>query len=202
MTAKNSSTRPRLCYTAARYSDVGSPYEHFEIQVFYQNFLFTSETTVAITWQTDQNSSRWYGCNIQLNSSDSEMLEKSYKLAQRVIRGLEGRDPEHVLDRLETLKATEVVYDSRVSEFVPLAKVAGPEKKRWMDHWQRMGRSHCHIAVVAETEDEARKLILKEAAERNETRFISQFIDAGQPVFTNGDCQPDTTPARERVQIG
>jgi hypothetical protein len=97
-------------------------------------------------------------------------------------------DPMQWAITLDELKAEQVMYCRRHSEYVTLSTYKGPEWKAWRDDWETMNSSSgCYWGCVARDEDEARAMLILEArngdlirSTRNE--YFEAWKAAGFPV--------------------
>lgn len=186
----------------------GKCYQHLTLQVFHES-LFTPDGYVTFTWQTDDDNDRWYAGEVIINCRCHTKLQEAYKLAARLTRNMNGYEFSlaDILGRLDRIRAVEVAYDPRLSENLPLDQIAPAHLRRYMDNYkvyENGSRFGCGIryAVLAANEEEAKKEILKKAAEDGDTDFITRFIEANQPVFySSTDRVPNTTPIRERIDV-
>ena len=94
-----------------------------------------------------------------------------------------------------------VIYDTRLSERVPVSEVLPAEVSSWIDGYSQMGNPHCRYSSLAVSEAEAMIDILTQASMKQDTEYIKQFIDAGQPVFIpQYDKAPNVVPVEDLLE--
>ncbi len=185
------------------YRTLDSGFEHFHIEVF-DNLEANSSEFVTFTWQNDSNSSKWYAGRVIIEAQSLNWLQAKVKTASRIIRNLEEHYDfflEEILSKLDRLKAIEVTYDGRQSKYVPLNEVPGPHLQRWMDDQNIMDAPYIKYSALAADREEAQKLILQQAVENGDHKWIAKFAQKGCPVWSSRDKTPETTPAREKARI-
>ena len=88
----------------------------------------------------------------------------------------------------------QIVYDQRVSYYLPIKEVLPPTYKAWRDDYHKCGfGSGCTVGCVAEDEDEARRLLTKEFVERDGAHYKTRFetwLEHGRPCLELWDYKP------------
>jgi len=183
----------------------GGGYHFAKIAVFPDNSWFGNPNDLTLTWQAnaDEEQKSWYAFTIEITARTPRDLHDCVKIASRAVPRDAGSDttPEQILEKLERV-GTEVVYDSRTSEFTPLADVLPASFKAWRDDQYAMGEKWCMVGCLAESEAEAQDLILLELAKNKYHDYLARWIDAGRPVRCLHDSRaPDVTPARTKLAL-
>ena len=124
------------------------------------------------------------------NAHDKNREHKAYTQAEKYSAHLTMWD---VAAALQTMKAVQVAHDSRVYPSLVTRDSALPDDwSQWMDALPS-DTNRGRYAVVAETEEQAHKLIMAEAAGNGATTdWITSFAAAGMPVKRSEFAKPPT----------
>ncbi len=189
-------------YFRGRCLDDSREFLHAEILVFPANPCASCYEGISFTWQADADKDSWYAFHVSIEAGSLYKLNEKVKLARRVMgRTRWDTQPGDVLDRLGRI-ATEVTYDCRLSQHVPLSEVLPASFLAWRDDYRRMSKGSCTVGCIAESEDRARiQLLLNLAKAPHYQEYMMEWLQAGQPIVCLDDKRPDTTSARERLSL-
>jgi hypothetical protein len=195
--------KKNLYFCGFKKSD--SSYLHAEICVFANNPHGSCWDGVRFTWQANRDGEHknWYGFRVEMEARLLNHLNQQIHIARRIMTENTNWEtpPDVILDRLEKI-ATEVVYDSRLSQYIPLSEIMPASVLAWRDNWQAMGKASCTVGCLAETREEAQDLILLELAkDKHYHEYMIDWLKAERPVLCLDDKQPDTQTARERLTL-
>lgn len=194
------SQQPQLLFTVARSTSQGG-YHHLEVCVVQESVW--RDHICKFTWQADWQTDYWYGFHVELRCETGEHLQRACRIAQRVMRDLHSPRPEAVVERLAEMRAKLSVYDSRVSQCVPVGEVLPPRIRRWVDDYQALCHPHCHASVLASSAEEARTEIAKQLLDQSDGEaLLREFLDAGRPVMiAYGDTPPEVPDLDEMLRL-
>lgn len=187
----------RFGYVISQEKSNGSHYAHLYVVITPIGQRFVSDFSATLKWQADDEMRdgkrcNWYGVSIAANARHAEDLTILSRIVSRLEKALQDRknaegtdlaefalrkmSPANVCWALETvLRIPRCVYDARVSETLPIKDLADLTFSRW---------GNAHVNVVAENEEHARKLALKEMANSRyvSTAEIQAWLNSGSPM--------------------
>lgn len=170
--------------------DVGIRYKSCTITL---KSLQTKDTVAEFSWQTntDDDDRHWYGFDVCVCASDLDTFNDKVAVVRRILR-VAGRrpNPADMFMALEKLNIPQVVYDSRVCDFVLLPDILPEEYSRWIDDYKTLGYEHCHVAVFATSAEQAKWDIVKALAECKYSDVLEKFMAYGMPVLCAGGSKP------------
>lgn len=190
--------RHKYYYAAFVEGDGNNRYSHFTMRIFRKNVHASMTELCTLSWQGEAGASRWYAGSITPYRCTTVEDLNAVSNALHTLLGDASisiyEHPEYVIQRANEKKWEEVVYDSRVSEYVPISKVLGPEFHMWGDD-QRV------CSCVASTEDEARKMLSAKMLKYGYGYQHDLWKENGEQVlFLVRGGQVDTTRAMEKLQ--
>lgn len=187
--------RKKYQFHVSRHLSSGH-YHHLNV-VIMQETSFDHKPVLTITWQGDPNHDHWYASKVIIEVKYNDRWVAARNTLNSLIRWLDKEKhwdisnltPELLAEWLAKRKMAEVGYDPRLSEHIELDQIQGPEIKRWMDNYQIMGTDGCTVSVLAETECEAKKLMLaaftdlvdRSTYKTYDTTF-ARWLQMGRPV--------------------
>lgn len=154
-------------------------YSHFGIRIFRQSPYGGKDEMATLEWQGEASNCHWYAGRIEPYCINAP--EQLYTLGSILTTLLGDQEttvygiPEFVLQRMQEKGWTEVVYDPRFSENMPLDSLLPSSFHSW-------GDSENCVSVVAETEEEARALIHKKMDSYGYKESKETWIAAGEKV--------------------
>lgn len=202
--------RAKIYYRAYRASGSITGYEILTLHIFEATSYPSNTPTLVLEWQTDEGKAEygWYGLHIGVEHVNSlERWNQINRIVRRLLKeesGYNSKDwtPEEILDRLEAMKAVQVVYDSRLHEYVAIDQVPEAWLKCWLDDYKLLGRPHgCMVNVLAPNEADAKGAVKAKLFEKGCHDYLADFIKAGEPVLATNDTAPSTTTARELIEL-
>ncbi len=150
-----------------------------------------SDELFTLQWQGDPESTHWYGFHVDFRADyPSQAIERIKALGTFMRRLLEGdvlvERPERVIPALGLER---LVYDDRLSLYIPLEQVPPEGEVRWMA-WQD---DHCVVAIVAPDEATASEKLLQAFAKEvagarygNYSQKMERWIQEGKPIRRDG----------------
>lgn len=180
-------------YRDERFNQHG--FAHLTFRFVWLNTGYGAKELFEVQWQSDNRPPQqprfreWYGGDIQLKVASVELLELASRLAKRLYKdwSVFNAPPAQVLEVVASMRdVTRVLYDSRVSKYLPLAEVKPAEWGRWRD-------VNNQVSVVAFDEDHARDELDKALQELVEKGYVSKvgyaqwIVDGSQvQLYANG----------------
>ena len=170
-----------------RQSQSRNGYKHLEMRVVLMSEDYGRQTEVcSFHWQTHQENGEWkpwYGCSVELRTSDGDMLNIANNLVKRLFEysSFWSMTPEGLLEIVDSKRDLRVVtYDSRLSRWVYDEDVLPREWTTWRD----IDNS---VHAVAADEESARDAVEKRFREIAERRYfgmgkVDEWVAAGRPV--------------------
>lgn len=183
-------------------------FEHISIKIWDGNGSGLFDRPIHIEWQAtvDKEEHGWYAPHFELGAQRPADLKEQMSMLRRLLRGMADYDkptPTAVVAKLRRMQATEVVYDPRLHERVAIDEVPDPRLKRWMNNWYLMNETSCTVSCLAETEEEAKRLIAAEYATHGYNDKLIKFLNHGSPVCCSSgylrEDAPDARPAEEKI---
>lgn len=144
------------------------------------------------------NLDNWYGGSLEIECRHYDSIGKLASLAKRLLdKDKYGMALADVLASLEA-KGSEVTYDGRLSQNVPLAEVLPVEYKRYLDK-----PSYPKYGCLARSEEEAEGKMIEKAVENKDFDYVTSFVQGGKQVYLsngiNGRGLPETEDIRTRI---
>jgi hypothetical protein len=189
--------RYKMFYSAfvRQYSE---EYWNFGIRIFKQNPYGGKDELATMEWQGDPSNCHWYAGRVEPRRIYAP--EQLYTLGSILTTLLGDQEtgiysvPEFVLQRMQEKGWTEVVYDPRFSENMPLDSLLPSSFYSW-------GDTENAVSVVAETEEAARALIHKKMDEYGYKESKEKWIAAGEQVkLLHTGTRIDKTTAQEMLE--
>lgn len=199
----------------------GREYFHTEIRIIPDPGSSFNRQEITIKWQSNRDS-EWDLCGqrCEYEFETPEQLATLNRLFKQLFGHLDkpwnGDGPRPpgfcvvpILMALHESKlVNQVVYDSRVSEYLTLDDVQPPNFRAYRDDYEavRYGDnwSGCTVGCMAPDEEEAQRLLTIEFAtnvsERRSGRF-KKWLEAGRPVMQlrNGYEAPEPFPVEKAI---
>ena len=196
--ARAQAKQTQLLFPGGRSLSTGG-YHHLEIRGVQEGVW--RDRICEFGWQADRNTDYWYGFHVELRCETGDHLQRACRIAQRVMRDLHSPHPEVVFERLQRMHARHSVYDTRVSQYVPVGEVLPPDIRRWVDDYQTLCHNSCNASVLAVSRDEAQQEIAKQLCDRDEA-LLREFLDAGRPVMiAYGDTPPEIPDLGDMLRL-
>lgn len=164
-----------------------SEYSHLHLEIVEPCKIYAldrfgpCETVIEFRWQSHAGSGDWYGNQVHVEARTVEALTRASKFIKRhcVERTIPG--PEELIATLEAAGIVRCVYDSRLSEFIPVADLLPLDHVRWLA--KSPNGLGCYVSVVAAPDDReaATRKLSRELARYCEQRH-EEWILGGKPV--------------------
>jgi hypothetical protein len=147
-----------------------------------------------LKYQYEENPARWSHFTFEMDKPELMFLKFITKLAEKLESQYKGMrcDAGEMVEVLLSMGIEQGVYDSRVSDFVFLKDLAPCNLTAWGDDFKAVNydagacyESIC-VSVLAETEKDAKKEILKALANNSfytRENYLEEWIHAGKPVY-------------------
>lgn len=181
-------------------------YSHLYIEVREIGHSFR-EFILTFKLQTDDGTGRlnpdkapeWYGLHTKVKGripSDIKQINAVAQKTESILNEREGEwslrnmeRPENILWALEKQGIRRMVYDGRVSQYVPLSELAGPEFRAFHNN---------HESVLARDESEAKRLLTVKTAQFSPSALQS-WLNEGSPVMLSSMSDAPSVQATESV---
>ena len=173
-----------IYYRISRSSQTDYSHLHLEIiepnrVVNYNSKLGPCENSLEFRWQSHQNCGSWYGNQVHIESKGVAGAIRATKFLKKFCGDVIPA-PEDLIAKLESAGIVRCVYDTRVSEFVPITEVKPEDHVRWLALNDNGG---CYVSTVAPQDDKATatRRLAKELANYNTDAFEA-WVLAGKPA--------------------
>jgi hypothetical protein len=196
-------------FRAALYPE--GDYQILEIEVSHDLQAGLNPVKATFAWQKvlkgKGSNLDWHGFRVKVEVNSLERYREAGRIVRRMLRDQPTEEgeitPQQILERLDAVKGKEVVYDPRVSDYVPIEEVQPAEFHRWADDHKALGRKSITVSCSAKSEQDAQGQILAQLAAGGHDDLLVKFVQAGKPVADLtaqlGDKAPEATPIRERL---
>lgn len=200
-----------IFYRATQYTSDFGRYSHLMFDLYMvpadskhdTKAMRYSSPLLTVRWQSGgiENHNEWYAFSMECRASRVDQLSRAARLARRIF----GNDDVHYdinpgeLIAILRRKATEVVYDGRLREFVGAEDLMGPEWHAFSDDYEALGVDGSWSRVLARNESEAARLIRIDLAEQGRTDHLALFIANGEPVRRVNESETDFRFVDEKV---
>lgn len=201
---KNETKIPKLVCSVWR--EDSREYGHVTLAYYTGASLdrYSPQPFLMLKWQCDRENVGWYGFRAEMTRDNPDAMLHAMKLAAPLLAkivALPSCAPGAILAELQFPRW---VNDDRMSKWIPVEEVAGPEYRRWMS-WT--DGSCCVSAVATDEEDAKLQIMRKYAGNISECRYggyaakLEAWIAAGKPVRMDDYAKcPDTTPTDELLK--
>lgn len=174
-------------------------YNMLDIEIIRDVTASHCDERVEILWQANRDTPlEFYGGRFNLKFDSVFHLDETIKLLKKITRqAKDNLGAESMLEALIALDGKvvrQVVYDRRLSNFVSVSDVKPNSFSRYIDDYEKAGYGGCYASCLAESEDEARRLITAQFAEnpRYDDKFAA-WLQAGRPIMR---CRYSDPPDR------
>lgn len=173
-----------IYYRISRTSQ--SDYSHLHLEIIepnktlnYTNKFGPCENAFEFRWQSHQNHGHWYGNQVNIESKRVEAVIRATKFLKKFC-GDVIPDPADLIAKLESAGIVRCVYDTRVSEFIPVTEIKPEDHVRWLATNDSGG---CYVSTVAPQHDKATAIrrLAKELANYSTDAFEA-WVLAGKPA--------------------
>ena len=159
---------------------------------------------LRLEFQCDRENIGWYGMHIEIRKDGVESMLRATKLAGPVLAKIQETKRNAPDEIMAAVGAPHWVEDDRCHKWMPVESVQGPELKRWM----AMADDSCCVSTMAENEDEAQSMLLKEFSAQiakgswgGYSQKLEAWILAGKPAKLDSYARtPDTTPTADLLK--
>lgn len=199
-----SQNRPKTVYRIRR--DDSRDFGKLELNFYAGDSLDHScpSPILTLTYQCDRENVGWYGFRAEMTRDNPDAMLHAMKLAAPLLAkivALPNCAPGAILAELQFPRW---VNDDRMSKWIPVEDVTGPENHRWMS-WTD---GQCCVSAVATDEEDAKLQIMRKYASNiSECHYggyaakLETWIAAGKPVRMDDWAKcPDTTPTDELLK--
>lgn len=191
----------RVVRSGSRNSVNGTTYHHLTMEIWeYTSYSqgLTHNAGFVVKWQAGHDTRQdnweqheWYGHEIAIEKSHAQDILNCIKVIRRVFSPAFAKaynsDPLDLLDRLDKLGATYMVYDPRLIDFVTLDDLMPKEYLRYMDN---LRTDQAYVSCLARNESEAKDKMLVKFAQQGYKDAVVTFIEADMPVRQAYYCDP------------
>ena len=206
--------KPKFFFTVRR-KDSSRQYAHLIVSVYpmpTSEYHTGLEKVFELRWQSDvdQTPASWYAPHFEIDTDDPPQV---MPLATRLI----GKHPLH-WDAAKWVKDFEAagferrIYDGRLSQYLPVSEVVGPEYRRWINDRSR-ANGETLVSCLARDEEEAMQLLTGKFADHISTphrhytsldcatQAMAAWLAADRPVtYCSHEHPPDITPMAELLK--
>jgi len=198
-------TKSTLTYSVRTETTKGydDKYLHLFVEV-WPGMPGSGEVGLILTWQANAeptsgetvgfqpDASGWYAGEMTVTTRDARDIKTFSKLAERLVNDV--IDPRKIGARLRKLGAVQVVYDQRLSKYLPTTEVPARNLSRWIDDYKLTGRAYCLVSTMAENEKEAKANLAAEISRISDNGYAKDYLprwaSAGQPVIRANEEAP------------
>jgi len=178
---------PKIGLAVYRMQGSRNGYKHLEFRFVNMGENVGIKTEIMeLHWQSHQENGEWkpwYGCHVEVRTSDGNVLQMAMNLINRLFGGggFWNISPLDILTLAAEKRGIRLVtYDSRLNKFVYNEDVA-PQ------HWTCWRDADNQVHAVALDEESARDAVEKRYREIAERRYfsmdrVSEWVEAGRPV--------------------
>lgn len=189
------SSSPKIGFRVSSETSGGFKHLSFQILKRKEYSVTDMEEIAVIRFQSDATNKGWYGMSTTVETRGNPIAHVSdaLKLLKKITPENEyDVNPEKLIEKFSALKIERVEYDSRLSQFVTEKDCPDVALSRWMDGYSKYNPDYgCSIAVLADSEESARRKIMKEFGENISNGFSAEtfekWIAANKPVEENRD---------------
>jgi hypothetical protein len=172
-------------YRISRTSQSDYSHLHLEIvepcKIYALDRFGPCETSIEFRWQSHVGHGEWYGNQIHVEAKSVEALTRANKFIKRHCKERTIPSPAELIATLESAGIVRCVYDSRLSEFIPVTDLLPLDHVRWLA--KKPHESGCYVSVVAPSDNPkvATRKLSRELARYCEQRH-EEWILGGKPV--------------------
>lgn len=176
----------------------------------YADYTTFSPRAVELQYQSDCDTEwSYYGGHLSIERAEGiNEIETLARLLKRVFKPSASRSSFHfngntegALLALIDSKIPQIAYDSRESRYLPITEIKPPTFHAWRDDYRRCAYTSCHVGCLAETEDEARRLLtIKFAEYRTDSAALNTWLKADRPAMRL-DAKPPVIHTAEDILL-